>query len=942
MKYPVLLTACMGLSTLAFADGRITGTITDAKTAEPLTGVVVAVKGGTAGTSTDVDGHFSLSLPSGKYTLEIRYLGYDTKSLTAVEVADEQTLTLNHTLTETQQRREIGEVVVRGTLKKEAINAMILVQKNAATVAQVVSAEAIRRSPDRNTGEVLKRVSGASLQDGKYLVVRGLADRYNAAMLNGALLTSTEPDRKTFSFDLFPAAIIDNIVINKAAVPELPGEFAGGLVQVNTRDIPTEDFLTAQIGTGSNTQTLGKTFAKNNLGSTDWLGLDDGARRMAPDFPGSKNDYEGKGLPDRIVYSRMFKNNFAIAENTAPLNVGGQLTGGLSRRLWGGKLGFTGSLNYNKTARITESERFDYNDDGSQNYAYQDKRSTQNVLWGALANLAYAKGNNKISWKNLVSVNSNNQVTQREGTDQNGPYDIRAYELAFVSNRFFSSQLGGEHTLENSGLKIRWNGSYTNVFQNTPDLRRVNYQRISGSGDPFEASIPQGSASLTSSGRFYSRLADHVFGGSLDLSKTFQIGGATHTLKGGYLVQRKTRDFSPRAIGYVSDRTNPDIHAILQQDISSIFSEENIAANRLYLSEITNPQDKYAASSLQNAGYIQLENPIFRNLQAVWGLRVENYQQSINSTNSLGKELEKTTTTTDFLPSANLKYSLTEKTALRLSGSQTVIRPEFRELAEFSFYNFDLFAVERGNPNIQRTKVTNADLRYEWYPSAGEFVTAGVFYKHFQNPIERFYNSTGAGSQSLEYGNTPSAYSYGAEVEFRKSLGFLNGDASEDGLLANTFLFSNVAYIQNEVQFAKGSALKARPMQGQSNYVINAGVSADYRKTGTNLSVLVNRIGRRIFIVGNGLDQLNIWEAPRTLLDAQITQRLGRNAEVKLSVSDLLSQYARFYEDANDNGKYDASDVLRIQSRYGANVSLGFTYKLPSERRKPVGSVTIP
>ena len=229
MKYSLLLASCLALSTAAFADGTVTGKITDAKTSEPLIGVVVSVKGnGALGTATDIDGNFQLKIPAGKYELEIKYLGYQTKEVGDVDVKDEATLTLNSTLAETKKSKDLGKVVVRATLKKENINSMILLQKTTNTVAQVVSAEAIRRSPDRNTGEVLKRVSGASIQDGKYLVVRGLADRYNAAMLNGALLASTEPDRKTFSFDLFPSAIVDNIVINKAAVPELPANLQVG------------------------------------------------------------------------------------------------------------------------------------------------------------------------------------------------------------------------------------------------------------------------------------------------------------------------------------------------------------------------------------------------------------------------------------------------------------------------------------------------------------------------------------------------------------------------------------------------------------------------------------------------------------------------------------------------------------------------------------------
>ncbi|RYD52267.1 MAG: TonB-dependent receptor [Sphingobacteriales bacterium] len=949
MKNTLLLTACMSLSTWAFADGLITGRVTDEKTSEPLIGVVVSVKGSSVGTATDLDGNYTLKVPSGTYEIEIKYLGYTTKSIGDVALADDQNLTLNATLAEQKRSRDLGEVVVRATLKKENINSMILVQKNTNTVAQVVSAEAIRRSPDRNTGEVLKRVSGASIQEGKYLVVRGLADRYNAATLNGALLTSTEPDRKTFSFDLFPANIIDNIVINKAAVPELPGEFAGGLVQINTRDIPTENFFTLQLGTGANTQTVGKPFQSNNTGGTDFLGIDNGSRALPGNFPASREAYLGANATEKAEFSKQFANNWGLKESTAPINFGTQGTGGYTRKIGRGTFGFIGSFNYAKNNRRTDILRRD--EDAANNLLsnYNDQRFSQDVSWGGLANLAYTVGKSKISLKNLININSTNSVTTREGEEYgNGLFNIRAYELAFVTNRIFSSQLAGEHVLDFlSGLRAKWNLSYSNLAQNTPDLRRLSYQNSAIGASDYVANIPQGSPSLGSSGRFFSDLMDHVYSGSGDLSKSFKIEGVTQTIKVGGMYQYRTRDFTPRALGYVGNRSNPEVRdMIVYQPIGTLFNPENIAADKLYLNESTNPTDKYQASSALGAGYIQLDNQFLKRVSVSWGARIESYNQQVKY-NDGNADLKVDTTVVDILPSANIKYALNDQMNLRLSGSQTVIRPEFREIAPFNFYNFDLMAVESGNPTLKRTKVTNADLRWELYPAPGEFVTVGGFYKHFDNPIERYYNTTGGGSAQLLYANALGAVSYGVEAEFRKSLGFLVAESkrTENNVLSNLYAFANGAYIKNEVDFGANSTLKTRPMQGQSNYVLNAGVQAEIRKTGTIASVMLNRIGRRIFLIGDQVNQLDIWEAPRTLLDLQITQRFAQNGEIKLAVSDLLNQYQNFYEDTNGNGKYDGegtTDVLRIRSRYGRNISISVAYKLPNKRKRPAQGVTIP
>jgi TonB-dependent receptor len=953
MRLYGLLAALLLIASSAFGAGKIEGIITDEKKSEPLIGATVLVQGTQSGSSTDIDGRFQVSVAAGTYTIVVSYTGYQTKEISEITVTEGGVTPINIAISEKTKKTELGEVTVKATRRQESIASLVAFQKNTNTVAQVVSAEAIRKSPDKSAGDALKRVSGASIQDGKYLVVRGLADRYNAAMLNGALLSSSEPDRKTFSFDLFPANVIENIIINKAAVPELPGEFAGGLIQINTRDIPAENFFTLQLGTGGNTQTLGKDFKTNNVGGTDFLGIDDGARGLIKSFPGSKNDYETAPADARVALSRQFPNNWNIDTKSAPLNVGGQATGGYVRNIGKGRFGFIGSLNYSKNNRYVETLREDFTLDGTDQNSFNDKRYNQDITWGALGNFAYSIGKSKFTFKNLYNIQASNNVTLRDGHDFANDNDQQAYEMAFITNRIYSSQLGGEHLLEGiGGIKMNWNLNYTNLGQSTPDLRRLSYQSPTGENN-YSANIASGAASFTSSGRFFSELNDNVYGGNLNLSKAIKIAGVTQTIKAGYLYQMKDRSFAPRIFGYKGNYANPLVSNpstgddIIHQPYDQIFRAENMGVNLLTLDEVTNAQDRYEAGSMLNAGYLQFDNTLWNNIQVSWGARLENYHQEVryNVSSTTGAKAE--SDVLDFLPSANAKYALNEKTNIRLSGSQTVIRPEFRELAPFSFYNFELLASESGSPNLQRTKVTNVDLRYELYPTAGEFATVGVFYKYFANPIERFYNTTGGGTQSLVYGNTPSAQSAGIELEFRKSLGFIRHDADKNNFWNNFYVFANGAYIYNRVKFEAGSSLKERPMQGQSDYVINGGVSADVPKSGTNMSLLVNRIGRRIFFVGDAVNQPNVWEAPRTMLDFQITQRFLRNGEIKLAVSDILNQYARFYEDINENGRYDErsganGDFLRIRSRYGTNFSLSVAYKLPVKRVRAAEGVTNP
>jgi outer membrane receptor protein involved in Fe transport len=316
-----------------------------------------------------------------------------------------------------------------------------------------------------------------------------------------------------------------------------------------------------------------------------------------------------------------------------------------------------------------------------------------------------------------------------------------------------------------------------------------------------------------------------------------------------------------------------------------------------------------------------LDNQFSEKLRAVWGVRVEDYDQVVGS---MKKEDPRHvhSQVRDYLPAFNLSYKLNKKTNLRLAGSQTVIRPEFRELSTFAFFDFELGATILGNTQLKRTKVSNFDLRYELYPGAGELFTVGVFYKYFKDPIELYFNQSGAGtSNTFNYINADQAKSYGAEVEFRKKLDFTSS-------LKNFTLQGNVSYIYNRV--TKENAQLNRPMQGQSPYLVNASLQYDLERPGLSTTLLFNVIGRRILYVGNQ-DVPSIWEASRPLSDLQIAKKVIKNkGEVKLNITDFLNRRAYYYHDLDNNKKYKAgtADALSINRKYGTNISLSFSYNI--------------
>ena len=902
---------------------RLSGKVLNEKN-EPLAFASIKIIGATGGTTSSFDGSFTLPLSTGKkYQLEFSAIGYQTKLLSDVEVLGNQANELNVVLTLLPRSGENVVVTAKTSAKRETINAAISYQKNTNTVAQVVSAESIRRSPDKNTGEVLKRVPGTSVQDGKYLIVRGLSDRYNQAMLNGILLTSTEADRKTFSFDLFPAAVVDNIVINKAFVPELPGEWAGGLIQVNTKDIPPINFLNVQAGTGFNSQTIGHDFYRYKGGKYDWVGFDDKTRRLPGAVP-VRSVFETATPEQKVAYAKMFSNNWSVYSGSVPMNLSFQVNTGFTDKLFKKKIGGMLAINYNRSNRrlpFTNTFQTVQNQMASVVLDYHNQRFSQEVLWGALANLSLQlNANNRISLKNLFNVNANDFATLRSGVDFSGATDsIRGYELGFRSTIYNNTQVIGEHQLSLTKTKLKWYGGFTILDQYLPDQRRLLYTKDIYSSTPYRALIGD-VLSQKSGNRFFSNLNDYIYNAGADVGNGFKWIGYNQTVKAGYVFQVRDRLFDARPFSIYLPKSNSSNDYLKELDPSVIFNSENFDANddlKFHFDQMSNVKFRYMANNILNAGYLQFDNQFSEKLRLVWGVRAEHFDQLVGSVYKTDPR-HFHSAQLDFLPGMNLTYKINSQKNLRVSTSQTVIRPELRELVEYEYYDFDLNASVKGLPALKRTKVSNADVRYEVYPGAGEMFTAGIFYKHFQNPIEVQFNQASGGASSYNYLNAPNANDFGVEVEGRKKLDFAPA-------LKNFTVFGNLSYIYNKVDF--GNKDLNRPMQGQSPYIINVGLQYDVEKAGINSTLLFNQIGRRIVYVG-GQDAPAIWERPRPLLDFQLAKKMMQNkAELRLNISDLLNKSNYLYYDVDQNESFKkGKDAIFINRRIGTTFGISFNY----------------
>lgn len=917
---------------VAFAQqtGKIAGKVTDKKTGETLIGLTVKINGTNAGVSTDVEGRYVLSgLNPGKYSLIFSYVGYQPKLITEITVGAGGVSSVDVQMEEASSQA-LQEVVITANVRQESINGLYAKQKTNISISDGISSEQIRRSPDRNTSEVLKRVSGTSIQDNKFVIVRGLADRYNSTLLNNAVLPSSEPDKKAFSFDILPSNLIDNIVINKTASPELPGDFSGGVVQIITKDVPEQNYLNLSIGSGYNSMATFQKFEMGISGSNEFLGLVSAFRNLPAGVP-DVNDFRTMNAQQKIQAGQLFSNSFQkrALTNASPIQ-NYQLNMGIRKELKNeASLGATFSLTYRNAETQAESERFDY-ESFQQQFDFKDLIFKHAASLGALANVAYVNGNSKFSFKNIYNISSDNTYTTRSGIQFMELDSIRGYSFDYVSKSLFNSQLEGDHKLNWRDAKVNWNLNYSYADRLQPDLKALNYRKDYDQGaTTYEAVVPNGTASRTDASRFYSDMFEDSFGGNTSFTLPFSFVNEKSLFKVGLFKQHKIRDFGARKFGYIKSFGSFDT-SLLKLPYNQIFESQNVKLGGFIMDEGTENSDRYDAISDIQAAYIQFDNKIGDKFRLVWGARLEDGYQKVNTYDFGGQPLQVNNSFSDFLPSLNATYNLNEQSVLRFSLSKTVTRPELRELTNFGFFDYISKRILQGNPDLKASRNTNIDLKYEIYPSAGQIISVSAFYKYFRNPIEQIVSSGSV--RNITFQNAESAKTSGFELEFRKRMDFLGQANFFNNLTAyanGSVIFSTVS-LNNLI-----SEVTSRSLQGQSPYIINAGLLYNDPKSNLSFNLLYNRIGERISEVGyQGYP--DIYERHRDVIDFQMAKRIFKTkAELRLNISDLLNQRVIFYQNMNDKKTYQpGTDFLMNSALTGRGVSLSFIYNFSLDKNK--------
>lgn len=802
-----LLLLCLLISGISSAQ-TITGTTKTETESIPFSHIIFKNEAGKVyGATSDIDGVFTIQTPIGNYEVEATAVGFQTIRVQKFIVQSDTTIQLVFV----EDKKLLNEVVVTSVAQKATTTTVISTIRTLPVVSDGISIESIRRTPDRNVADALKRVSGVTIQGDRFVLVRGLADRYNLARFNKTTLPSTEPDRRAFSFDIIPTALIDNLIIVKSAAADLPGDFTGGLISITTKEV-SEDFTTISLGTGWGSVSSAKGFSL--VQST----------KFPSSFP-STYDFRIASTYDRLIYSGTISspspNRFTSIPNTnLSVTIGKDF----------GKLKSLFSTTIRNNYGLNYTNRKDYQSSTELAYNYSDTLFTQTLSVNSLMNFTYI-GENKYSWKTIYAYQSTNSFLKRSGDNYDNVQSVLSTSSNHIKNSVINSQIDGKW------LGINFDAGYNFVHREQPDYRVNPIVKSLGSESDY-------SVAWRDTYRFWSVLNEHS--GNLNLNK--QISN----YKFGIGYTKRIRNFNARVFRYDS---------------------ENL------LNEITNNTDRYSADvNFGNA--FGLYSKDFGKMNVSGGVRSEFIGFNMETADFGGQSIFLKNSFVNVLPSINLSYNL-DKVKWRASVSRTVSRPEFREVANFAYYDFVRNAQIVGNPNLKLANITNIDLKWELYPSKTETMFVTLFGKQFSNPIEQVVDNGSVPSNLLlTYKNPNAATLYGIEFELRKNL------------TQTLSAYTNTALMKSQVKVDGVS----RQLQGQSNYIINGGLN--YQKGNNTLNLSYNRIGERISAVGFQ-GYADIWENSRDVIDFTYLHTFGK-LEIKLTVNDVLAQPSVYFQRLQD------------------------------------------
>lgn len=912
--------------------GAIIGVLKDS-TGEGILGASVYLEGTAMGSATEYTGEYQIQgVPAGNYNIIFSAEGYGVDTVKVTVVSGEM-LSLDHSMN--LQTNKLLEVVVVGVKDRSTETALVTEIQKSSQVVSGISNQQIARGQDRNAAQVLRRIPGVTLVDNRFIMVRGLSERYNTVWLNNATAPSSEPDKKAFSFDIIPSQLIERILIYKTAAPELPGDFAGGMAKVYTRTALPKRVFQMQwqesFRPGSTFGTMNKTPGS----ATDFLGFDSGIRELPKGTP----QYVNRNAPNSDQVSQSFKNTWGLKNRTALPDL--RLNVFYSNRFKVGKRSFGSAtnVNYANLNTIFKIHRQDW-DSTAVERDLSDVQSTNIARVGVIENLdmRFSPVFN-LKWKHMFSQIGQEQNTYRVSNLPQAP-NQKAYALLYTARTIYSTQLNGTCEWEKPKLNWDFTAGYSYSSRNMPDFRRIKYTKQQTAPDSlYKVSVEPGTVDpVNGGGRFYSKLHENIFSFNHTLDKTWKNDNVQTQILVGNFVEYKFRHFSARTLGYVIP-PGQKADSLTRLPLGHIFASQNIAIpGGFKVDEITSPSDAYTAQNFLVATFAALDIKVKKLLSLHGGFRYERNVMSLQSYLNL-EPISPSITTNFLLPSLNVALHFSKKSLLRVAYGRTLNRPEFREWSPFFFYDFQFNAATYGSlfptplePHgtiLKVATIDNYDLRYEYYTKNGGMLHIGIFYKRFKNPIQRVVLAVTNDSRLFSFANANSAYSKGIEVDLRQNLGQVF-QSSPESILSKMILVGNASLIKSQLTINHTINQESKvALQGQSPYVVNGGLFYQDDSAGFQFSILYNVFGPRVYLFGTK-DYPSYGQLAINMLDINIVKNITKRWAINVGVQNLLNQPVWIVQDTNNNGHFErhGADETIMKYRRGPYYTVGVRLSL--------------
>ena len=886
---------------------RVSGVVRDEQNAVVLPGVPLSVEGTDIVVHTDMDGRYTVDLPSGAHRLKIALDGYQERSVD-IQVGD-RSLTVDVPLAMRKFTEQVTVTAAAVDAATSTQEAQLVQRRNAQVITDNIGSQEMKSNGDSDAAAALQRVTGISVVDSQFVFVRGLGERYSNTTLAGSTIPTTEPDKKVVPLDLFPTALIDNVQVAKSYTADRSADFAGGLVEITPLKLAQRPMLDVSYGGSWSSKATGQSIPVSPLGNNDWWGFDRGARALPPGFPTSKVVRAGIYTPD-VGYSREQITEFGRMLDTGTWRPqarsgrpGQNLNVAYGNRF--GRLSVLGSITQSYREQYQEESRrfFRIGEDAElepvTDYAFQT--GTQRAQTGAVGNIAFQfNPSHRVSLENFYTHSGRDEGRIFEGPNTENNFVYRNYRLQFVQESLWTTRVSVDHLFPQwSNSRLDWRASYGRAERDEPDLRETLYQQplVNGVGTGAFVLADESQSGF----RLFNTLGDDTIDAALNWSTFTTLRGQPVVYKFGASYANRTRDFASRRFRYIPTNQVP---LNLSQDPEVLFAQANVGP-AFRFNEETRPVDAYDAAMRTAAVYATGDWVISNRARLVAGVRVEQFREEVNTFDPFGlfeQREQALLENTDIFPGINFVFALRPNTNLRFGFSQTVNRPEFRELAAFEFTDVVGNRAVRGNPALTRTLIQNVDARIEAFTGGRGILAASIFFKNFNDPIERVIN---AGAQPLQsFENAEQARNLGLELEAGRQVS------------SNLFFGVNYTFVVSEITLTDSArsvqTSQTRALAGQSRHLFNG--IGELSLGGFQARVLYNFYDDRIADVGAN-QAPDIVETGRGTLDLVLQQRVGRLA-LRAAIDNLTDQAYVFRQGDQEQRRFDVGRSVMFSLGY--------------------------